>query len=248
MPDAVRPHTPPGPSCARCGHVHETRYHTLACDGHKSRRDPDGNLQPCSRAPMAGQAKCATHGGKAPQTRAAAGRRLEEQAAEAALHRGLAAAYGTQVPDIDPAEAMLQAVAWKHAEVIALRMKVAELARADEEALVWGITREKHGGQDFGTTQEARPNVWLVMLTEAQRDDVKFAAAARAAGCDERRVQLAEQQGDLVVGVINHILDGLYAHLIAAGIAADILLAAWRAAIADVVPRELRAAALGGAA
>ena len=228
--------------CARCGQPHLTRYGTPACAGHKKLED--GTERPCGNPPRKGATVCNHHGGKAPQVRAAANRRAAAQAAEAALHRGLAAAYGDQVPDIDPAEAMLRAVSWKYAEVLALRGKVAELDDADR---VWGRTREKSGGEDYGTTEEAKPNIWWQMLRTAETQLVQFAKDARAAGCDERRVQLATQQGQIVAALLQRILDGLYAALLTAGITADVLAAAlWQAAIADVVPRELHAAALEG--
>ncbi len=227
------------PTCPKCGHPHVERRGGRACTGHKSQRDQDDQLVPCANAPLAGQEVCRYHGGAAAQNRAKGAERVAEQAAEQALQRGLAAAYGENVPDIDPAEAMLRAVSWKYAEVLALRAKVAEL---DDRQRVWGTTKDT----PFGSTEEAKPNIWWTMLRTAEDQLVKFAAAARAAGCDERRVHLAEQQAAIVVGTIQRILDGLYTALIAAGVPAETLQQAWAAAVAEVVPRELRAAALEG--
>lgn len=249
--------------CARCGQPHVTRHGTLACSGHLSHRDDDGNLQPCSNPPITGADKCRYHGAGAPQVRAAAERRLDEADRERALQRGLSAAYGDQVPDVDPAEAMLRAVSWKYAECLALRTKVAEL---DDDQRVWGATRVEVEGStalriDFDSDgvsgigsapstkriETAGPNIWWQMLRTAETQLVQFAKDARAAGCDERRVKLAEDQGEIVVGLIRRILDGLFLRLVESGVPEGVLREAWDAAVSDVVPRELRAAAIGGA-
>lgn len=185
----------------------------------------------CESWAMHGSTVCHKHGGNARQVRAAAQRRLDAAAAANILADGLAAAYGDNVPDIDPAEAMLSAVSWKYAEVVALRAQVAAL---EDKERVWGTTRVKEGGDDRGTTQEATANIWWVMLRSAEEQLVKFAAAARAAKCDERRVRLAEEHGTMVAGVIKAILDRLD------------LTDAQRVLVGEVVPQELRA--LGGSA
>ncbi|RHA38711.1 hypothetical protein [Cellulomonas rhizosphaerae] len=243
---------PDGP-CAKCGLPHLTWRGGPACTGHKSERDASGNLVPCTKDPRKGATKCGFHGGSSPNALAAAQRRLDEEAASKALARGLAEAYGDDVPEIDLAEAMLKAVAWKYAECVALRRQVAQL---DDSQRVWGTTKSEqmagHGDiddapEDKGPatkiTAAAGANIWWQMLRTAEDQLVKFAASARSAGCDERRVRLAEQQGDIVVDLIRRILDGLYRALLAAGLTDDQLRDAWQAAIADIVPRELRSIA-----
>jgi hypothetical protein len=192
--------------------------------------------EPCRNHPIRGGTVCRAHGGATPQARAAANRRLAEQKEARALRRGLAAAYGENVPHIDHRDAMLRAVSWKYAEVLALRAKVAELDDADH---IWGRTREKTGGEDYGTTEEAKPHIWWTMLRQAEEQLVKFAAAASAAGCEERRIALAEQQGDMLAGALRTILDTLLAALLAAGMA-DTLRTVWTEQVAQIVPRELR--------
>jgi hypothetical protein len=226
--------------CAKCGQLHITRHGGPACTGHISTGPRAG--QPCTNSPIHGAQTCRYHGGAAPQVRAAAAARLAEQAADQALRRGLADAYGANVPDVDPADAMLRAVSWKHAEVLALRVKVAEL---DDDQRVWGVTKDTPGDQG-GLTSEAKPHIWWQMLRTAEAQLVQFAKDARAAGCDERRVKLAEDQGEIVVGLLRRILDGLFQRLVEAGVPEGLLREAWDAAVSDVVPRELRAAAIGG--
>lgn len=211
------------PTCTTCGQPHP------GCTAHTKNGPNAGH--PCKKPCRPGEV-CTSHGGRARQVRTAAARRAEAAQADVALRRGLAAAYGDQVPDVDPGEAMLRAVSWKYAEVTALRVKVAEL---DDTERVWGTTRVKEGGDDRGTTQEAKPHIWWTMLRSAEEQLVKFAAAARAAGCDERRVRLAEAQGDLVAGVIRRILDDLA------------LTPAQIELVPVVVPQHLRAIALEGA-
>jgi hypothetical protein len=77
------------------------------------------------------------------------------------------------------------------------------------------------------------------MLRQAEEQLVKFAAAASAAGCEERRIALAEQQGDMLAGALRTILDTLLAALLAAGMA-DTLRTVWTEQVAQIVPRELR--------
>jgi hypothetical protein len=210
--------------CPKCGQKHAPTRGGRPCVGHVKKRDG----APCNRTAMDGQNVCASHGGRNPAAKAAGRRRVAEAKAERILSQALADAYGDDVPDVPPAEAMLRAVSWTYAEVTVLRRKVAELG---ENERVWGITRETSGGEDHGTIEEARPNIWWSMLRESMRDLVKFAAAARAAGCDEARVKLAQQQGTMLADVIRAILGDLA------------LTSEQQALVSEVVPRHLRAVA-----
>ena len=181
-------------NCERCGKPH------AKCSGHNRQ----GN--PCGNDPKPGQRVCRMHGGNSPQALAKAERTLEAQLAQRALDEGLKAAFGDDLPDIDPGEAMLRAVSWKYVEVVTLRARVAEL---DPDEMTWGVTKVKDGGDDAGTTREARPHILWSMLRSAEADLVKFAAAARSAGVDERRVKLAEDIGAQLAAVVDQILAGL---------------------------------------
>lgn len=176
----------------------------------------------CRRPSMKGGTVCASHGGKSPQAKAAAARRLAEQ--EAAKAARLFAAP----VDIDPARALVELVQWTAGEVTYWREQVRALADGNPDALTWGITREKQGGEDHGTTLEAKPNVSYLMLTDAQDRLAKYAAAALKAGVEERRVKLAEDQGALVAQVIRSILDQLN------------LTSEQQARVPEVVPAQLR--------
>lgn len=75
---------------------------------------------------------------------------------------------------------------------------------------MWGTTRRKVGGDDWGVTQEAGPSVWLTLYMRERDHLVKVCTQAIKAGIEERRVRLAEQQGALVAGVIRLILGDLH--------------------------------------
>lgn len=158
----------------------------------------------CKRAPMHGQDVCATHGGRAPQNLAAAERRLAQvRAAKAVETFGLPR-------QIDPRDALLEevyrtagAIDWLHAQILEL----------DAAAVTWGKTDEvtktatEYEGVD--TTHAASVNVWVQLWQQERKHLVDVSKAAISAGIEERRVKLAEQQGELLAGVIKSILGDL---------------------------------------
>lgn len=201
------------PECVKCGQVHQR------CAAH---RKSDG--RPCGRSPRRGESHCRQCGGNAPQVRRAAERRIQNAAVEQAVRTlGLPR-------DIAPAEALLEEVQWTAGHVAWLRQRVQEIEHA---VLVWGVTDQvdktatEFPGRD--TTEAARPNVWLVLYQQERKHLVDVCKAALQAGVEERRVRLAEQQGEVLVGVIRAVL-------------ADLDLTAEQAArVPEVVPRHLRA-------
>lgn len=183
--------------------------------------------QRCKRPPTPGHAVCKIHGSGSPQAKAKAAQRLAEQAARADVARFAART------DLHPAEALLDLVHYQAGVVAYWRSRVDQL---EDQALEWGTTRVKEGGDDRGTTQEAKPHIAYALLREAQRDLAEYATAALKAGVDERRVALAERQGLLVATAVRRILDRLD------------LSDAQRVLVGTVVPEELRALGQGGAA
>lgn len=217
-------------ACTRCGQPHP------ACHAHNRQ----GN--PCRRTPEPAQTVCRYHGGASPQARAKAAQRLATAKAEAEVAR-----LGAR-RDIHPADALLELVHWTAGEVDYWRTRVVLLAEEDEEALTWGTTKTKTGGDDHGTTEEAGPNVAYRMLTDASNRLANYCAAALKAGVEERRVRLAEKQGALVADVIRGILTAMFDVVVStlrdAGQSDDAIVSAlqtaWENAMPEVVPHHLR--------
>ncbi|MEO5317609.1 hypothetical protein PV761_03310 [Arthrobacter sp. CC3] len=134
--------------------------------------------------------------------------------------------------DIDPAKALLDEIAWSHAHVQWLRGKVQELKAGE---LVWGVTQTDQGVGPQGmvdmTTEKSAPNVWYQMYLTEREHLVKVSAAALRAGIEERRIKIAEDQGNLVAAVLQRILAAL-----------NLSPEQW-AEVPTIVPRELRALA-----
>lgn len=176
----------------------------------------------CKRFATPGGKTCVMHGSSTRKAKAAAARRLEQEAAVAAV-----ATLGLP-REIDPGTALLEEVCRTAGIVAWLDAKVRAL---DEDSLTWGVTRVKDDGDDRGTTSEAKPNIWYQLLVDERKHLVSVCTATLKAGVDERRVRLAEQQGDLLVAVIEGILGDLR------------LSSAQQKLVPTVVPRHLRAVA-----
>lgn len=232
--------------CDRCGQTHRDHRGRPGCTGHISSGPRKG--EPCTKSRRRGQSVCDSHGGRARQNVAAAERRQHERvAAEAVETLGLPV-------DISPTDALLEEVRWTAGHVRWLRRKVQELQDRPSHAvtsltdgsdlgygdprsvgaLTWGTTKVTTGDSK-GTTQEARPSIWYDLYARERDHLVKVSQAAIRAGVEERRVRLAEQQGELVGNVIMAILADL-------GLSPE-----QQTRVGEVVPRHLRLLT-GGAA
>lgn len=143
-----------------------------------------------------GIGRCRKHGGNTP---------THVKSAVVMKARQDVALFGAR-RDIHPAEALLELVQWTAGEVDYWRQRVRLL---DESDLTWGVTKVKEGGEDRGTTEEAKPNIAYVMLVDASNRLERYSASALKAGVDERRVRLAEQQGAAIHAVLVGVLSEL---------------------------------------
>ena len=209
-----RKSVPPGAPCPTGNQVH------TKCAGHRRGKRP---YEPCKAPPKKGFEVCRMHGAGTKIAQEKAAERLATIAAAEEVAR-----LGIRV-DVHPAEALLDLVHWTAGEVAYWRAKTVEIADADgPEALTWGTTKVKEGGDDRGTTQEAKPHIYLVMLRDASDRLASYATAALKAGVEERRVQLAQAHGIAVAGAIRGILAALN------------LTPEQQALVPTVVPQQLR--------
>lgn len=216
--------------CETCGQEHRpTQPGARPCKSHRTGEMVDGtripftDARPCRKPAMRGQDVCASHGGRAPQNKAKAEQRVAEQEVER-----LMATYGERV-QVDPGEELLDLICWNAGHIRWLRARVQELEATvtavwveDEDAddgatlvsqtrdsLVWGITRNKIGGDDGGTTYEAKPNAYLALYEQKIKQQAELCALAVKVKLSEREVRLAERQGEAMM----LILDGVLADL-----------------------------------
>lgn len=200
------------------------------CTANYSPKNKDGKTGRCTGRALKGQTVCAFHGGSTKKAKAAAARRIAEGKAQK-----LVETYGRKIKTT-ATEALLDEVQWTAGHVAWLRERVQEIEEAHtpgdgESPLVWGTTRRKSGGEDWGETEEAAPNIWLKLYQAERSHLVRVCAEAIKAGIEERRVRLAEQQGQLVAQAIRAILDDL-------GLTVE-----QQAKVPEIVPRHLRALA-----
>lgn len=160
----------------------------------------NGRGEQCRNRPIRGGTVCSTHGGSAPQVKAAAERRqLERQALLAVETFGLPRA-------IDPHEALLEELHRTAGAVSWLGAVVADIERGD---VVWGRTSVTKGGPQAGTTSAAGVNVWVQLWQAERKHLVEVAKACASAGIEERRIRLAESSGQVLAGVVRAVLERL---------------------------------------
>lgn len=152
----------------------------------------------CRRRAHPGATVCVMHGARAKQVQTA----IENRHAIQLAHDQVALWGGRR--DIHPADALLELVQVKSAEVAYWRFRVAEIA---EEDLTYGVTKTKIGGEDYGTTEEAKPHIALALLHKAEADLASYAAASLKAGVDEARVRIAEQHATWAIGMLRRFAE-----------------------------------------
>lgn len=166
------------------------------CTAHNNRGER------CKRAAIRGGLVCGTHGGQAPQVKAAAQRRLAEQKIVHEL-----TSLGVAL-DIPPDEALLESVAEAAGNVAALRNRLEAIAPEavlaalkNPGAPVWTdiIRTDTKGEQEIHAA---------VKLYNEERDRLaRFSKLAVEAGLAERMVKVAEQQAETFLRVLIALID-----------------------------------------
>lgn len=159
----------------------------------------------CGQPAIPGGTVCRYHGGAAPHVAARASARHAAALAEADAAKAVALFGGKR--DVHPAQALLELVQRKAAEVEYWRARVSDL---HEQDLTFGVTKVESGvdrDQDKDiTTVEAKPNILLVMLRQAEQDLAAYSAASLKAGVDQQLIMLAREQGLRIVSVLRAVL------------------------------------------
>ena len=157
----------------------------------------------CRQPAVPGATVCRYHGGKAPQVIAAAAKRIAVAEAQRRL----------DIPaHVDPRDALTEELARSIAWVRWLGSKV---DAQDDTALIWGATKavdKLPGPASLGgveTTEEAKPSIWWTMYVEERRRLVEVAKVAHACGVEDRRVQLAVRQAELLLAVVTGLVADL---------------------------------------
>lgn len=148
----------------------------------------------CKRAVVPGSTVCRFHGGDAPQVRRKAEKRLAREAAERAV-----ASYGLP-REVEPQEALLEELHRTAGHVAWLAVSVRELERQE----LYGPV----GGSQFGFPRQ-EPHVWIRLYQEERKHFAEVAKICIAAGIEERRVRLAEDQARELARVVTAILTDL---------------------------------------
>lgn len=146
---------------------------------------------PCRRAPILGGEVCPSHGGRAPQVKAAAERRHAAQALEADARAVLA--FEAVEPIADPVLALAELAAEVRATVRALGQRVNAL-------------QDPRYISAMGTEQTRAE---LTLLGQYQDRLARMLTALGQFDLDDRRVRITEAQAAVVV----HVLDRLFAFL-----------------------------------
>lgn len=149
-------------------------------------RTSSGN--PCRRAPIRGGTVCPSHGGRAPQVKAAAERRQTAQALEADARAVLA--FEAVQPVEDPVLALAELAAEVRATVRALGQRVNAL-------------QDPRYVSPLGTEQTRAE---LTLLGQYQDRLARMLTALGQFDLDERRVRLTEAQVRAVAHVVERLL------------------------------------------
>ena len=154
----------------------------------------------CKNRRVPGLEVCHFHGGGAPNAKEVGRKRVAAAKALGDARKAVELFGGKR--NISPDDALIELVQRKAAEVEFWRTRVADVK---EKRLLGGTTKRVTGIDKDEVTWEAKENVALQQLHEAERDLMKMAVAAKNAGVQESRIRLAEQQAHLMFQVLTAI-------------------------------------------
>lgn len=123
-----------------------------------------------------------------------------KKAARKAMARDEVQRYALPV-DIDPQEALIEELQRTAGWVAFLNEQVQELSSAES-------MRQQRGGAQ-GAIPEEVPHIWIQMLAQERAHLLAVAKTCVQVGIEERRVKIAEEQGQLMAQVISGLLEDL---------------------------------------
>lgn len=171
------------------------------CGARKRQPSADGSYGNCTRpagwgTDHVGEGSCKLHGGS---TRSGKKKAQKSAAKKARDTFGLP-------KEIDPAQALLEEVWRTQGHVVWLGEVVRQLRKKD---IAWGITKVKTGGEDRGTTQEAKINAYVALYQDERKHLVRVTSEAVKAGVEEKRLTLETHRAEMVVAMLSTIFDAL---------------------------------------
>lgn len=204
--------------CPKCLRQHATPWGKPSCAKHRTKRDDNGNLQPCLGHPLHGADACRFHGGGTPRSRAKAKRVLAEAAQREALAR---AVHVFGIPRaIDPAEGLIEEY-WRSAGIVSQLENL--VSRLEVDDIGYGVITEttkatKVEGAADGesnvesaievvttTTRGARQHV-LVKAFNEERDRFRaLGTEITRLGLEARRDEYVRAQVDVFSAVVDKL-------------------------------------------
>lgn len=167
------------------------------CTGHRA----DG--KPCTNVAVRGTGVCRWHGGGSPAVR------------RKGAIRAMVTDWRIDLPEVDPADQfrrLISVTAWRQAQLDWLIRTVATNDPDDEDGPQdWRRLLLSYVG--IKTSADGSKEEYLRVLIREERAERelcgKLCSQAIAAGLDERRVRLLEEQAALIVGMFDRFADGL---------------------------------------
>lgn len=154
----------------------------------------------------AGVGRCKLHGGASPQA---------EVSGVVHLAKREAGVMGVPIDNLRPEEALLECIRITGGEVQYASERIAELAPDEAVGPVVSTRplKEEKGAEnpDLRVYEEGPPalHIWIAVRHQAMDRLVNYTKVAIAAGLEERRVKLAEAQGQLIAAAVQGILKDL---------------------------------------